>query len=116
MYAFLSSNPSRSGHLPGMILGLLGAAAMMVAPPIRESAARPGELAKVSSRRFAIETLSSAPEQVSGGDVLVRVQALAGYGCHGFGHRYSFHEPEQRDNGGIGEEAHHHLPVDFGNR
>jgi hypothetical protein len=59
--------------LRAAIFPLVAAALVTVAMPIQETAARPGGPPTVPSHGFAIETLSSAPRQVSGGDVLVRI-------------------------------------------
>ncbi len=73
MNSLLTVNPSRTRFLRAAVLLLVAAALATVAMPSQEADARGGGSWKHHRRGFSIETLSSAPRQVSGGDVLVRV-------------------------------------------
>ena len=73
MSALLPWNPSRPRYLRGAIFALVAAVAITILPPVQEAAAGKSGPPADPWRGFAIETLSSAPDQVSGGDVLVRI-------------------------------------------
>jgi hypothetical protein len=73
MDVFLASNPLRFRRLRGKIFVLAAVAAAAFAAPIGEASSRSADPPGPSWRGFAIETLSSAPDQVSGGDVLLRI-------------------------------------------